>query len=46
MTILAFPLGPMAQAYKALLISNPVAGIIVGAVALTGYAIYEETRKK
>lgn len=46
MSILAIPIGPLAQAWKALFVANPVAGVVVAAVAIAGYGIYEETRKK
>ena len=46
MSILAIPIGPLAQAWKALLVANPVAGVVVAAVAIAGYGIYEETRQK
>jgi hypothetical protein len=46
MTLFALPVAPLAYAWKNLMIVNPVAGIAVGAVAIVGYAIYEETKKK
>jgi len=46
MTLLALPVGPLALVWKKLMIVNPIAGIVVGAVAVTGYAIYEEMKKK
>ena len=46
MIFLALPIAPLAYAWKTLLVTNPVVGIVVGAVAITGYAIYEETKKK
>lgn len=46
MTLLALPVGPLALAWKKLMIVNPVAGIVVGTVAVVGYTIYEETKKK
>jgi len=46
MTSLAISIGPLAVAWKKLLIVNPPVGIAVGAVALVGYAIYEECQKK
>jgi hypothetical protein len=45
MTLFALPVGPLAYAWKNLMIVNPVAGIAVGTVAIVGYAIYEETKK-
>jgi hypothetical protein len=46
MTLLALPLAPLAYAWKNLMIVNPIAGVVVGAVAIIGYGIYEETKKK
>lgn len=46
MTFLTLPIAPLAYAWKSLFIANPVAGIVVGALAISGYAIYEEIRKK
>ena len=45
MTILAIPLAPLAYAWKGLLVANPIVGVAVGAVAIVGYAIYEENKK-
>ena len=41
MSILAIPVGPLAHAWKALFVANPVAGVVVAAVAIAGYGIYE-----
>lgn len=46
MTLLAIPLAPLFYSWKALLVANPVVGVAVGAVAVVGYAIYEEVTKK
>ena len=45
MTFLAIPIAPLAYAWKGLFLANPIVGIAVGATAVIGYAIYEETRK-
>lgn len=45
MTFLAIPIAPLAYAFKGLLVTNPILGIAVGATAVIGYTIYEETRK-
>lgn len=46
MALLALPIAPLAHAWQKLMVVNPVAGIVVGVVAVAGYAIYEETKKK
>ena len=46
MMTLAIPLAPLAYALKSLVIANPPLGMVVGAAAMIGYSIYEESRKK
>lgn len=46
MSILALPIGPMVHAWRHFFVINPVAAVVVAAVACAGYGIYEGTRKK
>lgn len=46
MMTLAIPLAPLAYALKSLVIANPPLGLVVGAAAMIGYSIYEDSRKK